>query len=118
MTWCPHAGDLETFAVAFLEAARATHKIDAVAAANTDYWQDEALRLGCKKLGIPFIALSRESYGIGRGREFRRQQLSRVGNFYFNGTAAAMASETCVSFMKAQPAMRDAVVQRHRLATL
>lgn len=102
--------DLETFAVAFLKAAGAVHKIDAVAAANTDYWQDEALRLGCKKLGIPFIALSRESYGIGRGRDFVANNY-QSGNFYFNGAGCAMASETCVSFMKGQPAMRDAVVQ-------
>lgn len=102
--------DLEEFAVAFLRAAGAVHKIDAVAAANTDYWQDEALRLGCKKLGIPFIALSRESYGIGRGRDFVARNYER-GHFYFNGAACAMASETCVAFMKGQAAMRDAVVQ-------
>jgi hypothetical protein len=100
---------LEEFGAAFLTAASATHPIDAVVAANTDYWQDEALRLGCRKLGIPFIALSRESYGIGRGRDFVANNY-KSGNFYFNGAACAVASQTCVDFMQGQAAMRDARV--------
>lgn len=101
---------LEEFATAFLQAAGAMHRIDAVAAANTDYWQDEALRLGCRKLGIPFIVLSRESYGIGRGRQFVADSY-KSGNFYFNGAGCAVASEVCVQFMTGQRAMRDAVVR-------
>ena len=100
---------LEEFAVSFLEAAGAVHRIDAVAAANTDYWQDEALRFGCRKLGIPFIALSRESYGIGRGRQYVAEAY-RSGNFYFNGAGCAVASEICAQFLSGQPALRDAQV--------
>ncbi|MBK8161315.1 MAG: hypothetical protein IPK59_22040 [Rhodospirillaceae bacterium] len=100
---------LEEFGVAFLDAARAQHPIDAVAAANTDYWQDEALRMGCRRLGIPFIALSRESYGIGRGRDFVANNY-KSGNFYFNGTGCAVASDVCADFMRGQAAMRDAVI--------
>ncbi len=100
---------LQRFGVAFLRAAASTHPIDAVCAANTDYWQDEALRMGCRELGIPFMALSRESYGIGRGREFVANNY-KSGNFYFNGAACAVASETCRQFMLGQGAMRDAMV--------
>jgi hypothetical protein len=100
---------LEAFGVAFLEAACAQHPIDAVAAANTDYWQDEALRMGCRKLDIPFIALSRESYGIGRGRDFVANNY-KSGNFYFNGTGCAVASDVCAGFMRGQAAMRDAAI--------
>ncbi|WP_374384112.1 hypothetical protein [Dongia sp.] len=100
---------LEAFGTAFLKAAGARHPIDAVAAANTDYWQDEAVRMGCRKLGIPFIVLSRESYGIGRGREFVSKNY-KDGNFYFNGTGCAVASEVCRQFMLGQPAMRDAAI--------
>lgn len=101
---------LEKFGVLFLEAARAVHPVDAVCAANTDYWQDEAIRLGCRKLGIPFIALSRESYGIGRGREFVANNY-KSGHFYFNGAACAVASDVCRGFMEGQSAMRDALVR-------
>jgi hypothetical protein len=34
----------------------------AVFAGNFDYWQDEAMRLGCEALGIPFLTLLREHY--------------------------------------------------------
>lgn len=100
---------LEQFGILFLKAALAIHPIDAVAAANTDYWQDEALRLACRKLKIPFIVLSRESYGIGRGREFVANNYKKA-NFYFNGAGCAVASEVCRQFMINQPAMRDAKV--------
>lgn len=103
----PH---LEAFGVAFLAAASAQHRIDAVVAANTDYWQDEALRMGCRKLGIPFIVLSRESYGIGRGRQYVNEVYAK-GQFYFNGAGCAVASPTCRQFLASQPAMRDAEIR-------
>jgi hypothetical protein len=53
---------LEDFAVAFLTAVMAEHPIDAVMAGNTDYWQDDAIKLGARKLGIPFLVLGRENY--------------------------------------------------------
>lgn len=100
---------LEAFGLGFLCVAIAKHPIDAVLAANTDYWQDEALRLACRKLSVPFVALSRESYGIGHGREFVANNY-KSGNFYFNGAACAVASEVCRQFMEGQTAMRDAEI--------
>ncbi len=102
--------DLERFGIAFLDAASRTRPIDAVLAANTDYWQDEALRLACRTRGIPFLALSRESYGISRSRDYVADYY-RKGGFYFNGAGCAVASETCVRFLTAQPALRDATVR-------
>ncbi len=34
----------------------------AVMAGNFDYWNDEAMRLGCEELGIPFLTLLREHF--------------------------------------------------------
>lgn len=53
---------LEAFGAAFLTAALKVHPVDAVMAGNTDYWQDDAIKLGCRKLGIPFLVLGRENY--------------------------------------------------------
>lgn len=38
------------------------HDVLAVMAGNFDYWGDEALRLGCEALGIPFLTLLREHF--------------------------------------------------------
>jgi hypothetical protein len=53
---------LEEFGTAFLRAAMARHPVDAIMAGNTDYWQDDAIKLGARKLGIPFLVLGRENY--------------------------------------------------------
>lgn len=101
---------LGMFGRAFLTAAQQRHRIDAVMAANTDYWQDEALRIACTELGIPFIVLSRESYGIGRGRRYVAENYGK-GHFHFDGIACAVASRTCEEFMGSLPAMRDSLVR-------
>lgn len=103
-------GPLGAFGRAFLEAAGRKHRIDAVMAANTDYWQDEAIRIACQDLHIPFIVLSRESYGIGRGRRFVAENYGR-GHFHFDGAACALASHTCVEFMQSLPAMQQAMLR-------
>ena len=53
---------LRRFGEKFLEAVNRTHPIAAVMVGNTDYWQDEAIKLGCKSLNIPFLTLGRENY--------------------------------------------------------
>src|SRR4051812_35869238 len=55
---------LQEFGVALLREALRTHRVDAVASANIDYWQDETIKLACTELGIPFIVLCRENYTI------------------------------------------------------
>jgi hypothetical protein len=79
----------------FLEAAQRVHPIHAVLAANADYWQDEALRIACQELGIPFLVLSRENYGIAAARDIVRQR-HRDARFHYNGAGIAVASPTCV----------------------
>ena len=127
--WVPHrlqrqtffANDLNTtaihlreplreFATAFLTEANRRSRIDAVMAANTDYWQDESMRLAARDLGIPFLVLSRESYGIGRGRRYVTSVYDRA-KFRFVGTGCAVASATCESFMSALPAMQGVTVR-------
>lgn len=101
---------LERFGCAFLTAASNRHKIDGVMAANTDYWQDEALKLACRKMKIPFLVLSRESYGIGRGREYVTDVYRRA-KFKFIGAGCAVASQRCEEFLSACGSLNGALVQ-------
>jgi hypothetical protein len=101
---------LERFGCAFLAAAGSRHKIDGVMAANTDYWQDEALKLACRKMGIPFLVLSRESYGIGRGREYVTDVYRRA-KFDFIGAGCAVASQRCEEFLSTCGSLDKALVR-------
>jgi len=55
-----HWQQLERFGVAFLGALQRRWPIDAVLASHIDYWHGEGVRLGARRLGIPFLALCRE----------------------------------------------------------
>jgi len=90
-------GGLLAFGRHFLETAQRTHPIDAVLAANADYWQDEALRLACRALGIPFLVLSRENYGIAKARDMVIER-HRDARFRYDGAGIAVASGTCVKW--------------------
>ncbi len=90
---------LADFAESFLAAVERIHPIDAVMAANVDYWQDEALKLACRRRATPFLVLSRESYGIGHARDYV-DKLYREAAFRFEGDGLALASATCVDFMR------------------
>lgn len=52
------------FGLAFMEAAVARAPIAAVLSANVDYWQDEAMKIACSLLRIPFLVLCRENRTI------------------------------------------------------
>lgn len=85
-------GYVEGFAFTFLREACSVHPVDAVLVGNTDYWQDEVIKIACGKLGIPFLVLGRENYSmeidaINVGRRFRDAK------FAFKGTAVAVYSE-------------------------
>lgn len=96
---------LVRFATRFLREASRTHPIDAVMAANVDYWQDEAFRLACRELGIPFLVLSRESYGIPYWRTALHKRFGDA-NFTFAGKGVAVASENCVRCLATTAAMQ------------
>lgn len=78
----------------FLAAAQRVHPIDAVLTANTDYWQDEALKRSCPEFGIPFIVLSRENFGIPKARQTLRE-IYHNAHFRYDGAGVAVASATC-----------------------
>jgi hypothetical protein len=56
----PYWAQLERFGVGFLSALHRQWPIDAVMASHIDYWHGEGVRLGARRLGIPFLALCRE----------------------------------------------------------
>ena len=76
---------LVRFAVAFLETATKMHPIDAILAGNVDHWQEEVVKVACRQLGIPFLALPRETHA---GRRFADSK------FRFRGSGVAVLSET------------------------
>lgn len=84
---------LKQFGRIFLETAMNEHRIDAVLAANTDYWQDEALRLACRDLGIPFLVLCRENYSIEQDKINVLKHFGRA-EFVYSGTAVAVYSNS------------------------
>jgi hypothetical protein len=90
---------LQRFAEAFLKAAMKTHPIDAVMAGNTDYWQDEAVRLACKALGIPFLVLCRENYTIAQDRANVLNHYTKA-NFRYSGAGVAVYSEISKATME------------------
>lgn len=83
---------LARFAIAFLGEAMKVHPIDAVLAGNTDYWQDEVIKIACRHFGIPFLALPRENYSmeideINVGKRFVDSK------FRYNGAGVAVFCE-------------------------
>jgi hypothetical protein len=90
---------LQSFAEAFLKEAAKTHPFDAVMAGNTDYWQDEAVRLGCRALGIPFLVLCRENYTIAQDRANVLNHYGKA-NFRFTGAGVAVYSEISKATME------------------
>jgi hypothetical protein len=83
---------LEKFGVALLTEAQRHMRIDAVAAANMDYWQDEALKLGCRRLNIPFLVLCRENYTIPWTVPWHHDYIAKT-KFHFDGAGIAVFSE-------------------------
>jgi hypothetical protein len=92
---CRHLkSGLESFGYHFLRAAMEIHPVDVVMAGNTDYWQDDAIKLGCRKLGIPFLVLARENYTKPSDAK-RLMQRFIDSKFRFSGTGVAVfAKET------------------------
>lgn len=101
---------LQRFAEAFLKEAAKLHPIDAVMAGNTDYWQDEAIRLGCKALGIPFLVLCRENYTIAQDRA---NVLNHYGKakFRYSGAGVAVYSEISKATMERMGAYPPGSIQ-------
>ena len=95
---------LERFGTALLRAAQKRMPIDAVLAGNMDYWQDVALKLGCKKLGIPFLVLCRENYTIPWTAPWLHNHIAKA-DFRFEGDGIAVFSEATRAAVT--PAIKD-----------
>jgi hypothetical protein len=100
---------LERFGKAFLRAVAKIHPIDAVLVANSDYWQDEALRRSCRILGIPFLVLCRENYTI---RQDQANVLNhyRKANFRYTGDGIAVYSQLSKEVMQRMNAFPDGAI--------
>lgn len=83
---------LAEFGTALLEGANRRMRIDAVATANIDYWQDETIKLGCNALGIPFLVLCRENYTIPWTVPWMHEHLAK-SRFRFEGAGLAVFSQ-------------------------
>ena len=83
---------LQEFGVALLREAMRRHRVDAVATANIDYWQDETMKLACTALGVPFVVLCRENYTIPWTVPWMHDHL-RKSNFHFEGAGLAVFSQ-------------------------
>lgn len=92
----PH---LVSFGRELLAAAGETHPIDAMMAANSDYWQDEAMRLAGREMGIPFITLCRENYTIPVDQKTVMTRFV-AGRFRYTGTAIAVYSTPTKAVME------------------
>lgn len=79
------------FARAFLRAACKEAPLSAVLAANVDYWQDEAIKLACDELNLPFLVLSRENYVTEMSAEVTRNRFID-SKFIYSGSAVAVGS--------------------------
>jgi hypothetical protein len=101
---------LEEFGVAFLEAASRRHPIAAVLAGNFDYWQDDALKIACHRLGIPFFVLCRENYVWEAGVDFVKARIADA-KYRFLGAGVAVASEATFRSLSASGGFDDGVVR-------
>lgn len=81
----------------FLRALR-LRGIDAIMSANTDYWQDEAIRRAALQEEFPFLVLSREHYITSAKLDERVERYQKSG-FQFLGTAVAVFGPATVETM-------------------
>ncbi len=76
-----------------LEKVNKVQKVDAIMSANFDYWQDIGFKHVCKKLGIPFLVLSREHVTIPASFELVTKWY-KESSYKFNGTAIAVGGDS------------------------
>lgn len=87
-----HWRDIEAFGIGLMAAIRMQGPVDAVLSAHVDYWQDEAIRRTCTRLGIPFLVLCQENYNIPKTYRARQDEFATIG-FRFGGNGIATFSD-------------------------
>ena len=61
--------------------------VDAILAANIDYWQDQGIRIAAQKLDLPFLVLRREQES---NEKTKTNSLQRYSQFTFEGDGVAV----------------------------
>jgi hypothetical protein len=69
------------------------HSVQAILSANFDYWQDAGFKIACKKLGIPFLVLSREHPVIPKVCD-EGVNWYKESAYHFEGAAIAVAGHS------------------------
>jgi len=82
---------LEAFGAGFLSALRRRWPIDAVLTSHIDYWHGEGVRLGARRLGIPYLALCREHMCLPIEQESVRRFFT---GFKWEGDAVAVFGQS------------------------
>lgn len=104
---CRHLKEpLRRFGVEFLRTAQKRHPISAVMAGNTDYWQDDAIKLGCQELGIPFLVLCRENYITSLDYDNVTGRMADA-HFKFGGKGVAVFSDRTRTTLEATRAFPE-----------
>lgn len=101
---------LKSITMAFLNRIEARIGFDAVVVANTDYWQDEALKDACREMGKPFVVLCRENYAVPLVQEELDIRIKSAG-FTFHGDVVAVASDITRNTMMTSGAFEEGAVQ-------
>jgi hypothetical protein len=96
---------LKAITRAFLDRVDARIGFDAVVVANTDYWQDEAVKDACRDMGKRFIVLCRENYAVPLEQKLLHDRIADAG-FTFEGDVVAVASDITRETMQAAGAFK------------
>lgn len=100
---------LKAITRAFLDRVDARIGFDAIVVANTDYWQDEAVKDACREMGKRFIVLCRENYAVPLEQKLLDDRIKETG-FAFEGDAVAVASDITRDTMLATGAFKPGSV--------
>lgn len=80
---------LEDFGILLLKRFGRKARIDAVLSSHIDYWHAEGVRLGARRLGVPFLALCREHMCLPIQQQSVKEYYT---SFRFEGDAVAVFS--------------------------
>lgn len=98
------------FAEVFLKQVRARHGLSAVLGSNFDYWQEEGLRLACRRLGIPFLVMCQEHLTIPYYGPINIEEIRHL-NFSVPDTAIAVFGQSTKDYLaKAEVCAADRIV--------
>ena len=100
---------LKTITRAFLDRVNDRIGFDAVVVANTDYWQDEAVKDACRDMGKRFVVLCRENYAVPLEQKLLDDRIRQTG-FVFAGDVVAVASDITRDTMLATGAFKPGSV--------